>query len=120
MTKSCLELGQSKITGVITKNPLRSHMLLTPFWLTNGTLLDLICKGSTSWRKHKTLFSTWMSRTRFVAEHVLSQCSEVETAKETMSYLPEIEAEPFPGPRFDGGQAEKIAQKFERKRKSRS
>jgi hypothetical protein len=86
----------------------------------NGTLLDLICKGSTSWRKHKTLFSTWMSRTRFVAEHVLSQCSEVETAKETMSYLPEIEAEPFPGPRFDGGQAEKIAQKFERKRKSRS
>ncbi|CAA2158643.1 hypothetical protein MBRA_03906 [Methylobacterium brachiatum] len=80
------------------------------------TLLDLILTGATSWRKHRTLFPAWMARTRFVVDHVLSQCAETDTASGTMGLLPEIEPEPFAGVQFDARQAENIARKFNRKR----
>lgn len=79
------------------------------------SLLDLILASKSTWRKHCDFVPLWFGRTRYIAEHILSQCAETETATSTLQEIPEVLPIKFSSPKFTEQQTNNIELRFKKR-----
>lgn len=64
------------------------------------SLLQVIQSGKFSYEQHETSFREWISRTRYVTEHIFKKMERTDLQQRTMRSLPDVEPQKFAPPKI--------------------